>query len=1379
MSLFQHDAAGNPVVPEVYLCRRNREALGRLFVTGLTVTENLNRPGSVSFQVPRFYQGQENPWYDQLETLQLAYLPPHGYFSLTVETRSEGNEVKEVTGTSWESELDSRYLDSFQVNTFEKGDETDSQGNYVRSRLFDPEDPDHSILHRALSGTGWQIQMGGTGEAYTTLCGRTPTYDLSRQSVRGFLSDLQEEFDLLFRFGKEERTVTCYLLSEYGQDTGIYASFENLNQKLEIQVEEDSLVTALRVTGGEGIYTEDVIPAPSGLLICLDYYLDPRFMSPDTIAAWESYQETYQEASDAYGEKLLLWEEKNTLLSEYRHSAPQAQTREEDGTLQELNQLNAQQLAAAFTWTVYPASTPAQDRFNYGLAYLQAIHDAYTEAQAVRVEAGQAQGEAYQQILRVLDASRTALDTRQQQIQLAEADLEQLNQEKAAIRQSCDLLSCIRSYFSGLGYTDTGLAAKAQSTYQELLSFLREDEYANDHYFATDLDSYADRMAITRELIALAQRELEKSSHPRVTWSCTVSNPALRREFDYARETLDVGNFMTLELHPGYAEKIRIVGAEIPYGQLDQLKLTFADRVERDAVLEDIGKQLGSSVGTAASLKAFLSQRDSFDASHRFVREMMDHGLLAAQTGIYNNDSQEISIDRHGIWGRARKTAGDFEPEQVLIQKNQILFTDDYWQTVRSALGKIQVKQPDGTVSYRYGLIADTVLVDDLYSLDASIGGWVIEEDALRTENFSISQQDGENRVVSGTYLGADGSLLTPNLQLVPQSGLTIDVNSFHLTAGGGADSAVSLDDYLEELKQDTLEGAAEQAETLLAQLATYELASSASSVIRYPDGCRPAAVTFSASRVSPSGRTAYLGNLVIQGYNGSGWTVLFDSASGEGEDSLLSSKDWDLFELNGSPLLLLRCELYAPADTDHEHLLAYQLVSVVNDSSLATDGIFLPICSHLGCSGTVSCEKSENAHVVFTLYGATEEGESIGQEGPIQIQAFDSPEAQTPAATYSFSLPVPLASSGTGADTVRDLLQRRDGRWGILRQAAFPDTGGSFLAFSQEEQLRWNQILSYPGYTRYQVSYPQGSAALQPVFDCDFYSEISFQNTLLADTAEATRQQLDANITQTQQLMEILQENVLLAGKAGDLLQSLELKKTELLAGQMDLEEAETASRAQDPYPYSYPYPPEDSSLSLTYGYCYQDSLERVLGEDGAAAQLEAQCQTLLDFYQANPSYSTLAAEYQEAQNLYDSFLQALQDYQTVAGRFSLHLQNARSQELDDKIEKLSAGIQVEPDHVELYLSQTGAASALTLAPGVLAFSSGRIWEEEEPLTETSLRQLLTGQAVSAYVSGSGLSAGQAYLENSLTLGSFQLQSRTDSQGVRHLTLFSQESSS
>ena len=41
------------------------------------------------------------------------------------------------------------------------------------------------------------------------------------------------------------------------------------------------------------------------------------------------------------------------------------------------------------------------------------------------------------------------------------------------------------------------------------------------------------------------------------------------------------------------------------------------------------------------------------------------------------------------------------------------------------------------------------------------------------------------------------------------------------------------------------------------------------------------------------------------------------------------------------------------------------------------------------------------------------------------------------------------------------------------------------------------------------------------------------------------------------------------------------------------------------------------------------------------------------------------------------------------------------------------------------------------------------------------------------------GLSAGQAYLENSLTLGSFQLQSRTDSQGVRHLTLFSQESSS
>lgn len=812
MSLFYHDAQGKIAVPDVYLQKRNLETIGRLFVTDLTVTEHLNDLNAISFQVPRFLQGKENPCYEALETLQLIDLPPHGHFSISVEISSDGSEEKRVSGTSWETELDSRYLDSFQANTFEEGDETDGDGNYIRSHLFDESDKEHSILHRALSGTGWQIKMGGASEEYAKLCGRYPTYDLNRQSVRSFLCDLQEEYDLLFSYGKEERIITCYLLSDYGRDTGIYASFENLNQQIQIQADEDSIVTALKISGGDGIYTEDVIPSPSGQLICLDYFLNTRYMNQDTIDAWNSYSAFYEAASKTYGEKLLLWEDKNTLLNEYLHSVPQSQTKEEDGTLTELNQMSRNELTSTFSWKSYDGSVPAEKRFNYGQAYLQAIYDAYDEAKSARIQTEQTADPLYEQMLVILDTSRAALEQRKTQINALTAEISALNQEKAELRQSCDVKTRLREYFSSLGLTGDELDNKVFSSFRELQSFIREDEYSNDNYFATDLDSYADRMEITRELIAQAEKELKKNCRPHVTWDCKISNPALRKEFDFARETLDIGNFMTLEMHEGYAEKIRIIGAEIPYDKPEELHLTFSDQVESDSDMDDIGRQIGSATSAAASLQSIAAQKDNYDSAYQFVQEMIQHGLNAALSGIYNDDNQEITIDRYGLWGRARKTAGDFEPEQILIQKNKILFTDDYWKTIRSVLGKIEVKHTDGSVTYQYGLIADTVLVDDLYALGASIGQWIIDADALRSPHFRKSEDN--TKILEGTYLGADGSILTPNLQLIPGSGLTIDVDSFHLNAGGSS-GGITLEQYLENIKDEAVEEAKKDTENI------------------------------------------------------------------------------------------------------------------------------------------------------------------------------------------------------------------------------------------------------------------------------------------------------------------------------------------------------------------------------------------------------------------------------------------------------------------------------------------------------------------------------------------------------------------------------------
>jgi hypothetical protein len=77
---------------------------------------------------------------------------------------------------------------------------------------------------------------------------------------------------------------------------------------------------------------------------------------------------------------------------------------------------------------------------------------------------------------------------------------------------------------------------------------------------------------------------------------------------------------------------------------------------------------------------------------------------------------QEFVIDETGILGRRFEKESDtiFLPEQIRIINNVLLFTDDGWKTIKTALGKIVYTDPEnGEEKEAYGLLAE-VLVGSL-----------------------------------------------------------------------------------------------------------------------------------------------------------------------------------------------------------------------------------------------------------------------------------------------------------------------------------------------------------------------------------------------------------------------------------------------------------------------------------------------------------------------------------------------------------------------------------------------------------------------------------------------------------------------------------------
>ena len=290
-----------------------------------------------------------------------------------------------------------------------------------------------------------------------------------------------------------------------------------------------------------------------------------------------------------------------------------------------------------------------------------------------------------------------------------------IDAEKDTLDSQIKIIQEKMEYISEICHVQKFIKRCGDSLYNEFSNYWVEGEYSNDNLATNDSTTIAERIALAKELMKSGKKELAKVSQPTFELSVSAVNFIKILEFKPFTDELELGRVITIEKDEDTHYRPALVSIEYNLDSADSFSLTFSTAAKLDETEMTFADLLNQSSSTSRTVSANWSNLTDYwknkDKINSLLNSPLDRTLRATQANMSN---QEFTIDLTGILGRkwSDDSHTSFEKEQVRIMNNTIMFTDDNWQTIRAALGKISYDE-DGEEKQAYGLIAE-VLVGSL-----------------------------------------------------------------------------------------------------------------------------------------------------------------------------------------------------------------------------------------------------------------------------------------------------------------------------------------------------------------------------------------------------------------------------------------------------------------------------------------------------------------------------------------------------------------------------------------------------------------------------------------------------------------------------------------
>lgn len=344
---------------------------------------------------------------------------------------------------------------------------------------------------------------------------------------------------------------------------------------------------------------------------------------------------------------------------------------------------------------------------NYSLHLLEIFLDACQAAMNVLIEQGAGTDQWSEYTDDLYDDLYTPLREKSLMIQ-----------DEIAVRQSeIDTILHMQDYINDEVYAiQTALDFEdflGETLWKVFSSYRREDTYNNPNYISDGLTN-AELFDRALEFIETARKDIYKSAKLQHSLSSTLKNFLVMREFAGLTDYFEVGNW----IHVRCDEKIyhlRLLEYEIDFANLDEIKVTFSDVKDTMDGVSDLESVMDSNRMISSTYDSVSRQAKRGNQSRAYLDGWQQRGLDLSQMKILNDaDSQEYIFDSHGMLFRKLYDITDsYDDKQLKILNSSIFFTDDNWESVKTAIGYMYFIDPrtnPPTVREAYGVNGEVII---------------------------------------------------------------------------------------------------------------------------------------------------------------------------------------------------------------------------------------------------------------------------------------------------------------------------------------------------------------------------------------------------------------------------------------------------------------------------------------------------------------------------------------------------------------------------------------------------------------------------------------------------------------------------------------------
>lgn len=300
--------------------------------------------------------------------------------------------------------------------------------------------------------------------------------------------------------------------------------------------------------------------------------------------------------------------------------------------------------------------------------------------------------------------------------------------------------------------------------------FLREDEYTDECFLITDIDTDLDIINMQKELLVSGYKKLKTISYPTLSFSASMKNIYAIPEFEPILHQFKLGNFIKIRIRPDFIKKARLLEVQLNFEDFSSFSCTFGDLLSVKSQGDLHADLLAQAVNAGKSVASGSSYwQKGYDVATA-IDERIRQGLIDATTSIRSNSAgQDISWDNYGIHLR-KIVDGVLDNHEGWITNNKFLYSDDNFKTTKSVFGNYVIDNETywgilaGCVSA--GLIEGSKIIggeicigerdDGTYNFRVASDGTVTMNKGDVATKLSYFSFDGNNGLIIGENQNGD-----------------------------------------------------------------------------------------------------------------------------------------------------------------------------------------------------------------------------------------------------------------------------------------------------------------------------------------------------------------------------------------------------------------------------------------------------------------------------------------------------------------------------------------------------------------------------------------------------------------------------------------------